>query len=208
MTSRFKFFAGILLSGLLSVLCGSAHGQATYTASRLAEVQAFVGYTYTTPDYSYFKDSGVAFGADYIRYNRSRWTPALEFRANINDGPVINEHAYMGGLRVQTDFKGRYHPYVDFLAGLGIANYPLPTLPVSQANDHGLALSYGLGMDIDVGHNILLKADGQQQQWNLGPNVFTAPGKENFTLGPVVMTIGVAYRVPFGKWLSHGHETN
>jgi hypothetical protein len=202
--------AGLLASGLLASLSSTAHAQATYTATRLSELSVFGGYTYTTPDYSYYKDNGGAFGVDLARYNRSRYTPALEVRADFNSGPVISEDTYMGGLRVHTDFHQRYHPYVDFLVGIGKVTYPvqryLPAPTVVTIHDQGLAYSYGGGMNIDITPSFMLKLDGQQQSINLGPNSEVAPQDSTFSLAPVVLTVGVTYRVSFHKWTSHGHE--
>jgi hypothetical protein len=208
-THRHLALGLLALAGLLP-FAPRAHAQADYTASRPAELFAFGGYTHVSPDYGPdgVNNTGLVFGADYARSFGWRFVPALEVRANINSGQVVTEHTYLVGLRAAVNFHQRYHPYANFLIGPGYITYPeyIPPTHIT-VSDEGLVYSYGAGIDVDIVHDFLFKADFQLQSWNLGTNGYTNPQGGNFTLSPTALTIGVSYRIPFKPWTSHGYET-
>ena len=181
-----------------------ARAQALVTASKVAEITAFGGYTYTEPDYGPNSVKGFTLGSDFTIFRSWFVDPSLEVRFNhatgrpINfTGEVITERAILVGPRAQKDY-GRFHPYIDFLVGVGhIAYNPPPTFSPNDHGDSGVSLTYGIGTDIDLVHNFSLKLDFQQQNWNLGKNLPFQPDGSNYTLTPRNLTVGVTYHVPF-----------
>ncbi|WP_263371724.1 hypothetical protein [Granulicella cerasi] len=172
--------------------------QAVYTAEKGANIFVFGGYNYVKPDFGpdSYHNNGVMFGADYTRYFGWRIAPSIELRYQTSSGQVVKESTISGGLKFGADFHQRYHPYVDFLAGLGTLHYVVPPVP-GYPDDHALAYTFGGGLDIDVYNNFALKLDVQSQSWNLGENLTIKPQGGDFTLSPFVATIGVTYRIPF-----------
>ncbi|MES2394013.1 MAG: hypothetical protein V4555_20430 [Acidobacteriota bacterium] len=161
------------------------------------DISIFAGYTNVVPDYSYQRDTGVAFGANITRYYHFPIKPSLELRANLANGPIVNETFYLFGVRGQVDmFHDRIHPYMDFLIGPGFIHYnfvPVPSNP-SYRGDNGVVKSPGGGVDFDVYRHFQLKADFQGTFWKIG---------KNDTLTPQILTFGVVYRIPFHRNFSY-----
>ena len=184
-------------------LTHTAQAQAEMTAQRPADLQAFVSYGVTLPDYARTSHSfGLTAGAHYDRSFGSRFIPGLELRASSNSGSVITEHAYLFGPRVHTELRRRYHPYADFLVGAGSLKH---LEDGTMVPDGGFVYDVGLGMDIDLVHNVMFKEDFQLQSWNLGPNSYTNPNGGDFKISPMVLTFGVSYRIPFRQWTDQAH---
>lgn len=191
----------ILLALVLTAatLPSRAHAQATSTASKSMDISLFGGYTNQNSDYGKYRDDGFVFGANITRYSHFIVKPSIETRFSFANGPTVNEHAYLAGVRGQYEL-GRVHPYMDFLAGAGHVSYNNFTPGVNDRSYHrywGLVLSPGGGVDIDVFRNVQLKADFQGQFWHMGPN---------YTLTPEAMTFGVAYRIPFHPDREHATQ--
>jgi len=66
-----------------------------------------------------------------------------------------------------------------------------------DSSDSGAAISFGGGVDYNVTRHISLKADVQQQSWNLGTNGFFKPQGGNYTLSPRTYTFGASYHFEF-----------
>jgi opacity protein-like surface antigen len=208
-----KISSAVCVLGLGFVLgsigfTGSAKAQANFTAQRPADITVFGGYGHTTPDYDAGHDNGVTLGAEYNRSFGWRVIPGLEVRANLNSGPAVTENSYVFGPRAHMNFH-RFHPYADFLVGLGRATYPEYFLNgVAQVQDTGLVYTYGGGVDYDLVKGFALRADYQGSSWNLGKNLVAKPDGSNFTLSPTTVTIGVSYRIPFKNWTGQKHESH
>lgn len=186
-----------------------AQGQATATAQRSAGIFVFAGYNRTTPDYGTPANNGITFGADYTRHFRFSFVPALEFRANLTNGPQVKENSFLGGLRVHHTLRTRFNAYGDFLAGVGHITYPtyFPSAGrYEDLNDSGRVFSVGGGVDIGLTPHFMAKIDYQHQDWNLGANSHTMPNGGDFVLTPSVWTFGVVYRIPFRPWTDARHE--
>lgn len=199
---RIRFFTlGSLAALLLLLVLPSprASAQAYATAEKKADIFVFGGFSDTSPDYGPTWNKGATVGVDYTRYLKWSYVPSLELRATFGNGSTVNEHTYMGGLRVHKRIFRRFAPYADALFGLGTITYPERGSggTIIHVDDSGFAYSLGGGVDIGLVHNFMLKADFQQQFWNLGENTVEVPSGANFTLSPKVLTIGVSYRIPF-----------
>lgn len=179
-----------------------ARAQRIYAAQKGADIFVFGGYTYDKPDYGpdYVTNNGVSLGADFTRYFGWKISPSLELRYTNVSGPVVKESTISGGFRGLVDLKQRFHPYIDILGGAGTITYVQPPIP-GYPPDHGFVLSYGAGVDIDIYRTFQLKADFQQQSWNLGQNYVTVPSGANYTLSPIAITLGVSYRIPFHSYV-------
>jgi len=173
----------------LTLLAGSARGQATATAARAYRVSAFGGVAIVKPDYGQDTDFGATIGADITRHFRLL-EPSLEVRYTYSSGNNVNENTLMGGLKVEKAF-GRLHPYADALFGIGNITFNHPTIFASgpYAKDNGPAFALGGGVDFDISRSFALKADAQYQSWKLGT--------EQSRLTPLALTVGVVYRIPF-----------
>jgi opacity protein-like surface antigen len=198
-------FLGLTLAAVPFLLPSSARAQADFSAQRPANVLVFGGYSYTMPDYNSGHNNGVTFGADYNRSFGSRVVPGLEARVNLNSGPYVNEHTYLVGPRAQVKYR-RYHPYADFLVGLGTIHYPNYDLG-RYVDDSGFTYAAGAGVDVDLVRHFALRADYHFESWNLGQNVTIKPDGSNFTLSPRTLMVGVTYRIPFRSWTDQKHES-
>jgi Outer membrane protein beta-barrel domain len=174
--------------------------QAMPNASRTAEISAFGGVDIASPDFDHPHDTGAAVGVDYARFFRWPVYPAVELRGNFTSGPTVNEDSYLIGLRAQTDFRRHFHPYVDFLAGIGSIKYAHPLNP-HDTHDQGTAYSFGAGVDIDLVRHFQARIDFQRQSWNFGLNGDFKPSGGDYTLTPSVLLIGINYRIPFHPWV-------
>jgi len=201
---------GHLLS-ICALLCSVAamdsfaRAQADYTLHRPADLLVFGGYGYTKPDFDTPHNNGFTFGADYDRSFGWRVVPGLELRGNLNTGQFSTEQSFLVGPRAHVNVAGRFHPYGYFLAGAGVITYPEYGSPV---HDGGRVFSAGGGVDVDVAHNFMFRADFQYEGWNMGKNSYTKPNGEDFTITPSTVTVGVTYRIPFKRWLDARHNYN
>ena len=195
------FFAFPIL--FLTALSSNSHAQQLPNEYKRADIFAFTGFASTNPDYGPRRDTGALIGVDYTRYVlRPPFAPSLELRANFLSGPIVNEHSYLIGPRIRANL-GRYHPYGNFLIGLGQLNYAPSAEPLpGYTHDSGRVFSTGGGIDIDIYRNFQLKADIQHQSWNLGINTVVVPDGRAFTLSPTPITLGISYRIPFRPYIS------
>jgi hypothetical protein len=189
---------GLTLFMLLGGVVGnsSLYAQALPTATKSAEISAFGGYTASAPDFGPLTKTGFTMGADFTLFPHWHFDPSLEARYDFAHAPTISEHVFLVGPRVQKDFlHDRVHPYINFLFGVGTIDYH-PANP-KDASDSGRAFSLGGGADFDVTRHISVKADLQQQSWNLGTNSIYKPQGGNYTLAPRTYTFGAAYHFQF-----------
>jgi len=176
-------------------------GQEVPTESKGMDLAAFGGYLNANPSYTGGsaypddRDSGVFLGADLTRYFHWPVAPSLEVRANLADGPFVDEHSYLAGVRVQGDIFRRYHPYGDFLAGYGSTYYHHPVIP-GYNHDNSVVSSYGVGLDIDLMRHFQAMVDFQGQRWNIGN------GGPVDKFSPSIFSIGIRYVIPFKPQIS------
>jgi hypothetical protein len=123
--------------------------------------------------------------------------PTAEVRGTypMARGTITSQESVLGGLKADFLLNRRWHPYGNFLAGRGQMNYEaggyfyngyeylLTTTTV---------LSYGGGVDFDLGDHWGFKADGQVQHWGTTP---TPSG----SVYSKVATAGVIYRFDFNR---------
>lgn len=191
---RFRpLFPLCIFASCLVVTQTKLHAQAYTTASKANDISAFGGYSYANPDFGPTTgnhNSGGIAGVDFTQYLFRRVAPSLEARGTFSSGPYVKEHTFLVGLSFQTDFHQRYHPYADFLTGFGVIKF-LNAGPGFHS-DRSTVYSYGGGIDIDLVHRVLFKADVQGSHWNLG----TVDGRGQ-TFTPITVSVGAAYRIPF-----------
>ena len=173
------------------------------TVSKTSDIAVFGGYLNADPAFTAYpneRSNGVQFGADFTRYFGWPVAPSLEVRANLANGAYVNEHSYVGGLRVGGDIFHRLHPYGDFLAGYGSIFYNHPVTP-GYTHDNSLVYSYGGGVDFDVTRNFQGMVDFQGQSWNIGKGT-----EDKFS--PSVFSVGIRYVIPFKPHVSARYNHN
>lgn len=180
------------------IFFGTTHlgAQSLDAAGRPAEIAVTGGYIYGNPAYGPDKMQGVSFGALYTRYFHFPVAPSLEVRANIASTSYIKETTYLGGLRIQGQFRRKLHPYGDLLVGKGTISFKFPVSP-NYSSDNSTIVSYGGGLGFDVFNNVQLTGDYQYQYWNLG----TSHGGAGAIFHPELFTVGVKYTIPFHSYV-------
>ncbi len=181
------------LLALFALASVGAHAQSMPGASKTAEISAFGGFAYSSPDYGQNRNKGFTVGADYTRFFGWRLAPSLEIRANRTTGDFMTQETFEGGLKAQTDFH-RFHPYGTVLVGVAKIIFDVPVSPVYK-EDRTVGYSLGGGVDIDLVRSFQAKVDYQAEFWNFGSNG-TQPNNGDFSLAPKVLTVGVVYRLP------------
>jgi len=199
-----RFWSSLPLALLLATT--ALFAQDVPTISKASDVAVFGGFVSANTAYTdgsvYPNDpgKGAFLGMDFTRYFHLPVAPSLEGRANVVQGPYINEHSYLGGLQVQGNIFDRFHPYGDFLAGYGSILYNRPAVP-GYTHDNSLVYSYGGGVNLDVTRNFQAMLDFQAQSWKIGNNA-----TEKFS--PIMFSIGFRYVIPFGPHLSARYNHN
>lgn len=174
-----------LVVGSMFTAVTHAHAQAIPTLERGAELAPFALGTSLSPDWGQTRNPGYTVGIDYTRFLRGSWQPAVEFRYAHADGRTVAENTYLGGLKLQTVIHG-VHPYALLLAGIGVIH--LNYFNNGYNSDNASVYAFGGGADFDIARGWKLKADFVSQHWNLDPA----------TLTPSAVSVGIAYRLPFG----------
>jgi hypothetical protein len=172
------------------------NAQAAPAAQRGSEMTAFGMLSRGNPDFGGHVNTGVAFGADYMRYLRWWVNPSLEFRAKILPGPTVRQTTYGVGLRGEHTIR-QFHPYGDFLVSYGDITFYNPTFnPIrTESSESSLVYSYGGGVDVDVIKQWAARVDFQSEHWNIGKTA----GGQDITLTPFLWSIGAVYRFEFGR---------
>ncbi|MBS1801208.1 MAG: hypothetical protein JSS95_15455 [Acidobacteria bacterium] len=190
-----------MLVALFTTTQRIAYGQALPTAQKTGDLSVFALYSRLTPDYGPTSNSGLTFGASYLRYTRWWLNPAVEFRAKIANGTTVDEKTIGGGIRLEKQF-GKYHPYADFLVSAGSINFHLknpPILPDGKPylSDGTVVYAFGGGLDYDLTSKFAFRGDYQYEKWYLDKN----PGTP-LHLTPNGWSLGVVYRIsprPFSR---------
>ncbi|MGD0798687.1 MAG: outer membrane beta-barrel protein [Acidobacteriaceae bacterium] len=187
--NRWTLKSAIFLSALL-VAPAVASAQANVAAQRGAEITPFVQTSLLTPDWGQTRNVGYTAGVDYTRLIQAIVQPSLELRYVSANGLNVSEHSFTGGFKLAMTYH-RIHPYATLLAGTGgiTFTHPQPGYP----SDTSFIYSIGAGAEFNVTQSWKVRGDFLQQNWNLDPVKLT----------PVVLSVGVSYRIPFhtGGWV-------
>lgn len=171
-----------------------ASGQALSTASRKADLSFFGEVAAVNPNYGPSSQEGYVFGIDYTRFlSHSYLVPSLELRTSVSPkGATAGEYVYGGGLKLEHRY-GRFHPYGDFLFGVGFIRFRDPHGFTPSGDLYLMDLSnvytYGGGFDVDVTKRWAVKVDAQSSRWKLD-------SQTPITLEPSILGIGLTYH-PF-----------
>lgn len=186
--------------------CGAlAHGQASSTASRVADIQVGGGVSITNSDYVKNTITGYGFYGDVDFH--THYGVEAEFHQVSDPNSSVYERTYEVGGRYHFGPYGRFKPYGKILYGRGVFNSPVYTysIPVAGcstncvytvvATNFNLAynlMAAGAGVDVSILPRLNVRADYEYQDW------FSGPGLTN-GLTPSMFTIGVAYHIPAGR---------
>lgn len=186
--------AGLAASGPL------AHGQASPTATRLADLQLGGGYTLTRSDYVPNTIRGFSFYGDFDILGH--YGIEADFHQAVDPNPDFivphnhfSEHTYEIGGRYLRHYN-RLSPYVKLLYGRGVANFPAHQIYVQQGlltyiDNIGYNIAtVGGGVDYRLTHRINARADFEYQHW------FASDAELPSGLSPSLFTFGVAYHFP------------
>jgi hypothetical protein len=200
-----KFFLPLFLVGLLSLAPAGAFAQASKTADRSAEFDAFGGFTYQNDSYYSPTNLGGTLGGDYTQFIKRYHgliTPSFQIRGTLTPGSNDSEKTIEGGLKLATTYK-RLHPYGDFLFGNGIINFPRPAglaaTATYRSHDSSFIYVYGGGLTYDIKPHWSAMVDFQQQYWDFG-NALHAPPDRFY---PQAITFGVVYHIPFKAYRTY-----
>ncbi len=153
------------------------HAQALPTASRLADAQIGVGFTFGHPDYAPDTFRGISAYADLDL--RPHLGAELAFhQINSPSGDGSYQRTYEIGARYLRAY-GPLVPYVRGSYGRGDFNYPYSLTNLSYN-----LISAAVGADYKIGDSFRLRGDYEYQNWF---------GFTNGGLHPQLITIGIAY---------------
>jgi hypothetical protein len=184
----YPFIQVLILCGFFALASYRCSAQEVPTESKGGDISLFGGVNSLAPAFVTGREIGGTAGINFTRYFSWPVAPSVEFRANTANGSQVEERSYLVGFRAQGGINWRYHPYADFMVGKGTIHFDHPS--GGYLGDNSTIFSYGGGVDIDVTRNFQAKFDFQEQSWNIG----TDKGNK---FDPNVITIGVAYRIPF-----------
>ncbi|MCU1320943.1 MAG: hypothetical protein JWM43_592 [Acidobacteriaceae bacterium] len=160
------------------------HAQAVPTATGgIGGMQIGVGATYVRPDYSRSGDKGPTL------YGTFDFTEHIGIEGDVHYASVftpgdVGEDTYLIGPRY-VFHRGRFAPYAKGLLGRGVMSFQFDNSP--HHNEGFWVYALGGGLDFKAPHHINIRVfDFEYQQW---------PTFNPHTLSPMVMTIGVAYRI-------------
>lgn len=180
---------GFVCSLFLLAQAPRCAAQADPTAFKTSDISAFAGYENIDPAYGTDRNNGEGFGLNFTRYfARLPIDPSIEARVNLTNGTDVKERTYLLGLQAKKTFFTHYHPYIDFLAGSGTIHFNTHAI-AGYVGDNSSIYNYGGGLDIDLIHNLQLRADYQMQHWSLG--------QETNSFTPTLFLFGVNYTIPF-----------
>jgi opacity protein-like surface antigen len=199
MKQKYLLLTLSLLVATISLVQAAAAQYAKPTASQPRQFSVFAGVTGDYTGLSGGRNLSLTVAADYAFAPSLGLRPTLEARGtipSIDKGNVFAQKEGMGGLRVDFLLGHRFHPYVDYLFGRGQMNYIGASGFLYNGAYQQLFTSFvsspGGGLEIDVREHIVIRIDGQVQQWK-NKNVPTESGEIESKLA----TVGVVYR--FGR---------
>src|SRR6202020_1417010 len=168
-----KFIKTLVKLTLFPAICAIPHtacAQAVPAGTQQLQLSAFGGATGTLPDLEGGKNLGITAGADLTFLAVRTFRPSFELRGTypIDKGHISSQKNFLLGPKVEYPI-GRFHPYVDFLLGLGEIVYHSPGFifgNIRSLNSNTAVSSPGVGLDYNLTHNIAIKADAQFQHWD------------------------------------------
>jgi hypothetical protein len=169
--------------GLTLAATGIASAQATATATRAAEVNAFGSILIVNPDYGQKKNFGYTAGVDYNRAAPGRLAPGLELRMTGSSGNTVSERTVLAGLQFQSAPMFGAHPFMTALAGIGTIGYSANFTTRPPESD--FVYAFAAGADVPIRRNLKFRAEFVQQTWSYQPHNLT----------PVGLSIGISYTV-------------
>lgn len=192
----------LLLAAALAACSLAAHGQATTTAGKLADMQVGAGFTFAKSDYVPNTIRGFAFYGDFDI--RARYGLEVDFHqvTDPNPDPLVlsnhfSERTYeVGGRYVRHMYRRGLSPYGKVLYGRGVANFRahqlfLPSGTITYIDNIAYNMAVlGAGVDYSVNRRINVRADFEFQHW------FAHDAELPNGLSPKLFTIGVAYHLP------------
>lgn len=190
---RYRIAPSLLLSlSLLTVYAGKLHSQATPTASKETTLSVFGAYSRVSTDRESSKISGVTFGTDLSLYAPVGFVASLETRFQIAPGSLayVGQNTYGGGIRIDRPIK-RFVPYIDFLFSYGHLTFTHPT--TAYKHDNSVIYAGGGGLEYNFNSRWAARADYLFEHWDVG----TTSNGISGAFSPQVVTVGIAYRIPF-----------
>ena len=180
-----KFLIFVVLGDLCGASFHAARAQATPTASRFADLQAGVTFSFANPDYGTNWHGYGAYADLDLRY---RLGLEFDFHQLSGPNPVLYERTYEIGPRISYPIKYRFIPYAKAMYGRGVFNFA-GTDPsgnaVQIANLAYNITSFGGGVDVKTIRGLNLRViDYEHQRWGSFPPHGLTPG---------VFSFGVAY---------------
>lgn len=197
-----KLSTTLLLLVALTCFTSLAHGQASPTASRTADLQIGAGYTYVHSDYVPNNIGGFAFYADYDLFSHYGIEANFHRVRDPNPDALVpsnhfSETTYeIGGRYLRHYYRGRLAPYGKVLYGRGVVNFPAHQRLVdgrleTYIDNIGYNLvSFGGGLDYRFNNWLNLRADFEYQHW------FASDQELPRGLAPYLLTFGAAYHFP------------
>ena len=155
--------------------------------------------SYDHPQYAGVQTGGgfaVGGGAGFTLHHVHRIEPSFDVRYTYGTNVNSTQTVFSGGLRV-IYHVARFHPYGDILVGTGNLNFKVinPAFP-NYKHDDSTVYTFGGGLDYDMTETIGLRADIQEQRWQLSTS--------GIPFYPTQASLGIRYQFHFHN--SHGME--
>lgn len=180
-------FSAAALLGFSLAATGIASAQATATATRAAEVNAFGGIAVINPDYAQKLNFGYTAGVSYNRVAANVLAPGLELRVTSASGNTVSQSSFLAGFHFQSAPMFGAQPYMTALVGMGSMGYTYNFQ--TRPSERDFVYAVGAGAEVPVRRNLKLRADILQQTWSYQPHNLT----------PIAVTIGLSYTVLGGS---------
>ena len=178
-----------MLKKILMLLCLTAaattllRAQEIPTETRAGELQVGGGYAGANPDYSEHKFYGPYLYTtfDFREHIGAEFNFHYLKESNDTSGEGLYEKTYEIGPRYVWHVKQRFNPYLKFLVGRGVFQYPH-----NSANLAYNLYSFGGGLDVNIKPYLNVRVlDFEDQKWGSFPP---------HGLSPFVVSFGAAYR--------------
>jgi len=178
-----------VLKKILMLLCLTAaattllRAQEIPTETRAGELQVGGGYAGANPDYSEHKFYGPYLYTtfDFREHIGAEFNFHYLKESNDTSGEGLYEKTYEIGPRYVWHVKQRFNPYLKFLVGRGVFQYPH-----NSANLAYNLYSFGGGLDVNIKPYLNVRVlDFEDQKWGSFPP---------HGLSPFVVSFGAAYR--------------
>jgi len=188
--------ARLCLVAAIAALTHIACGQAIPTATQRLQLSTFGAVTLTASGIQNGSNTSVTVGGDISFLPVGLFRPSISIRGTFpaNTVSTDREKSYALGPRFEYPLRlGCVHPYFNFLVGRGKIDYRNGGYIVGNhayLSSVSLIYSPGLGMDVRITDNIVLKTDLQYQYWK-------APVSSSGSISPKVLSLGAVYIFDF-----------